>query len=222
MREVYLCGHEPLGVRPQRRRARSWTPPGWTCSLGNRPGRTAVQRSGLARGSSKPVTTRRNGCRKRVDGLWARRSCFRQNRLGVLVAEVFLPAVAGRRRHTLSEPLHAPSPRRAADVLKLLQSCNRLHPRAWDFIQLMRLDKPIGTFCCGRRCGHCGSPPKACPARRTCSSSSPGDPDARRRLRGQRFRRSQLRWPRAAQARPWPPVGSVRGRPGRCSPSWWD
>ena len=29
--------------------------------------------------------------------------------------------------------------------LKLLQSCNRLHPRAWDFIQLMRLDKPIGT-----------------------------------------------------------------------------
>ena len=30
--------------------------------------------------------------------------------------------------------------------LKLLQSCNRLHPRAWDFIQLMRLDKPIGTY----------------------------------------------------------------------------
>ena len=30
--------------------------------------------------------------------------------------------------------------------LKLLQSCNRLHPRAWDFIQLMRLDRPIGTY----------------------------------------------------------------------------
>ena len=29
---------------------------------------------------------------------------------------------------------------------KLLQSCNRLHPRAWDFIQLMRLDRPIGTY----------------------------------------------------------------------------
>ncbi|MGE4404518.1 4-hydroxybenzoate octaprenyltransferase [Pseudomonas sp.] len=30
--------------------------------------------------------------------------------------------------------------------LKLLQSCNRLHPRAWDFIQLMRLDRPIGIY----------------------------------------------------------------------------
>ncbi|TBV12385.1 4-hydroxybenzoate octaprenyltransferase [Stutzerimonas kirkiae] len=30
--------------------------------------------------------------------------------------------------------------------LKLLQSSNRLHPRAWDFIQLVRLDKPIGIF----------------------------------------------------------------------------
>ena len=30
--------------------------------------------------------------------------------------------------------------------LKLLQSCNHLHPRAWDFIQLMRLDRPIGTY----------------------------------------------------------------------------
>lgn len=30
--------------------------------------------------------------------------------------------------------------------LKLLQSCNRLHPRAWDFIQLTRLDKPIGIY----------------------------------------------------------------------------
>ncbi|MCF7201366.1 4-hydroxybenzoate octaprenyltransferase [Pseudomonas oligotrophica] len=30
--------------------------------------------------------------------------------------------------------------------LKLLQSCNRLHPRAWDFIQLMRWDRPIGIY----------------------------------------------------------------------------
>ncbi|WP_263147132.1 4-hydroxybenzoate octaprenyltransferase [Pseudomonas sp. RIT-PI-AD] len=28
----------------------------------------------------------------------------------------------------------------------LLQSLNRVHPRAWDFIQLMRLDKPIGIY----------------------------------------------------------------------------
>ncbi len=28
----------------------------------------------------------------------------------------------------------------------LLKSLNRLHPRAWDFIQLMRLDRPIGTY----------------------------------------------------------------------------
>jgi 4-hydroxybenzoate polyprenyltransferase len=29
---------------------------------------------------------------------------------------------------------------------RLLQNLNRLHPRAWDFIQLMRLDKPIGIY----------------------------------------------------------------------------
>lgn len=29
----------------------------------------------------------------RQDGLWARRSCFSQDRLGILVAEVFLPAL---------------------------------------------------------------------------------------------------------------------------------
>lgn len=28
----------------------------------------------------------------------------------------------------------------------LLQSMNRLHPRAWDFIQLMRMEKPIGIY----------------------------------------------------------------------------
>lgn len=30
--------------------------------------------------------------------------------------------------------------------LQLLKSCNRLHPRAWDFIQLVRLDRPIGIY----------------------------------------------------------------------------
>lgn len=30
--------------------------------------------------------------------------------------------------------------------LKLLRSTNRIHPRAWDFIQLMRLDRPIGIY----------------------------------------------------------------------------
>ncbi|MBP9960518.1 MULTISPECIES: 4-hydroxybenzoate octaprenyltransferase [Pseudomonas] len=30
--------------------------------------------------------------------------------------------------------------------LSLLKSLNRLHPRAWDFIQLSRMDKPIGIY----------------------------------------------------------------------------
>ncbi|MBD8596867.1 4-hydroxybenzoate octaprenyltransferase [Pseudomonas sp. CFBP 8772] len=30
--------------------------------------------------------------------------------------------------------------------LSLLKSLNRLHPRAWDFIQLTRIDKPIGIY----------------------------------------------------------------------------
>ncbi|MCY1275763.1 4-hydroxybenzoate octaprenyltransferase [compost metagenome] len=29
---------------------------------------------------------------------------------------------------------------------RLLQSLNRLHPRAWDFLQLTRMDKPIGIY----------------------------------------------------------------------------
>lgn len=28
----------------------------------------------------------------------------------------------------------------------LLKSLNRLNPRAWDFIQLTRMDKPIGIY----------------------------------------------------------------------------
>ncbi|MGC5704378.1 4-hydroxybenzoate octaprenyltransferase [Pseudomonas sp. NFXW11] len=30
--------------------------------------------------------------------------------------------------------------------LNLLKSLNHLHPRAWDFLQLMRMDKPIGIY----------------------------------------------------------------------------
>ncbi|MBV7560968.1 4-hydroxybenzoate octaprenyltransferase [Pseudomonas sp. sia0905] len=30
--------------------------------------------------------------------------------------------------------------------IRLLQSLNRLHPRTWDFLQLMRMDKPIGIY----------------------------------------------------------------------------
>ena len=30
--------------------------------------------------------------------------------------------------------------------MSLQQLCQRLHPRAWDFIQLMRLDRPIGIY----------------------------------------------------------------------------
>ena len=30
--------------------------------------------------------------------------------------------------------------------LQLLKSFNRLHPRAWDFIQLSRMDRPIGIW----------------------------------------------------------------------------
>lgn len=30
--------------------------------------------------------------------------------------------------------------------LQLLKSLNRLHPRAWDFVQLSRMDRPIGIY----------------------------------------------------------------------------
>ena len=37
--------------------------------------------------------------------------------------------------------------------LSLLKSLNRLHPRAWDFVQLTRMDKPIGTWLLYWPCG---------------------------------------------------------------------
>ena len=30
--------------------------------------------------------------------------------------------------------------------VQLLKSLNRLNPRAWDFVQLTRMDKPIGIY----------------------------------------------------------------------------
>ncbi len=30
--------------------------------------------------------------------------------------------------------------------MQLLKSLNRLHPRAWDFVQLSRMDRPIGIY----------------------------------------------------------------------------
>ncbi|MBO2931074.1 UbiA family prenyltransferase, partial [Metapseudomonas otitidis] len=30
--------------------------------------------------------------------------------------------------------------------IQFLRSLNRLHPRAWDFVQLARLDRPIGVY----------------------------------------------------------------------------
>jgi 4-hydroxybenzoate polyprenyltransferase len=55
--------------------------------------------------------------------------------------------------------------------IQFLRSLNRLHPRAWDFVQLARLDRPIGvylllwpTLWAGPPSGPCGSPPTATPA----------------------------------------------------------
>ena len=73
----------------------------------------------------------------RAPGLWGRRSRFDRGALSVLVAEIFLPTLWQRRPRPSGELLMYQS---------LLKSLNRLNPRAWDFIQLTRMDKPIGIY----------------------------------------------------------------------------
>ena len=97
VREVYLCGMNNPGVRPQRRCARQLDAAGLDLqSLGNRSlGELLFSDPAFARGQLEACHYPAQWLpqAQRVDGLWARRSCFRQNRLGVLVAEVFLPAL---------------------------------------------------------------------------------------------------------------------------------
>lgn len=96
MREVYLCGHGQLWVFARSVAARAQLEDSGLDlqRLGNRSlGELLFSDPAFARGTLEachyPARWLPDACR--VDGLWARRSCFRQNRLGVLVAEVFLP-----------------------------------------------------------------------------------------------------------------------------------
>nr|BFE92569.1 hypothetical protein GCM10020185_31050 [Pseudomonas brassicacearum subsp. brassicacearum] len=73
----------------------------------------------------------------RASGLWGRRSRFDRGALSVLVAEIFPAAPVDRRPCLFGELLM---------YVQLLKSLNRLNPRAWDFVQLTRMDKPIGIY----------------------------------------------------------------------------
>lgn len=96
VREVYLCGHEQPWVfaRSVAPRAQLEAAGLDLQSLGNRSlGELLFSDPAFARGQLEACHYPPQWLpqAQRVDGLWARRSCFRQNRLGVLVAEVFLP-----------------------------------------------------------------------------------------------------------------------------------
>jgi len=98
VREVYLCGHGQPWVFPRSVAARAQLEESGLDlqRLGNRSlGELLFSDPAFARGTLQarhyPAHWLPDACR--VDGLWARRSCFRQNRLGVLVAEGFLPAL---------------------------------------------------------------------------------------------------------------------------------
>ena len=57
--------------------------------------------------------------------------------------------------------------------LQLLKSLNRLHPRAWDFVQLSRMDRPIGIYLLlWPRCRRYGLPATARQPWPTCWSSA--------------------------------------------------
>ncbi|MCQ4263085.1 chorismate--pyruvate lyase [Stutzerimonas stutzeri] len=96
VREVYLCGHGQPWVFARSVAARAQLAESGLDlqSLGNRSlGELLFSNPAFTRGTLEacqyPSHWLPNACR--VDGLWARRSCFSQNQLGVLVAEVFLP-----------------------------------------------------------------------------------------------------------------------------------
>lgn len=98
VREVYLCGHGQPWVFARSVAARAQLEESGLDlqRLGNRSlGELLFSDPAFARGTLQarhyPAHWLPDACR--VDGLWARRSCFRQNRLGVLVAEVLLPAL---------------------------------------------------------------------------------------------------------------------------------
>ncbi len=98
VREAYLCGHGQPWVFARSVAARAQLEESGLDlqRLGNRSlGELLFSDPAFARGTLQarhyPAHWLPDACR--VDGLWARRSCFRQNRLGVLVAEVFLPAL---------------------------------------------------------------------------------------------------------------------------------
>lgn len=98
VREVYLCGHEQPWVFARSVAARAQLDAAGLDlqSLGNRSlGELLFSDPAFARGQLEACHYPAQWLpqAQRVDGLWARRSCFRQNRLGVLVAEVFLPAL---------------------------------------------------------------------------------------------------------------------------------
>ncbi|AHY44531.1 chorismate lyase [Stutzerimonas decontaminans] len=96
VREVYLCGHGRPWVFARSVAARSQlTDSGLDLQrLGNRSlGELLFSNPAFARGTLQACHYPADWlpAERRADGLWARRSCFRQNQLGVLVTEVFLP-----------------------------------------------------------------------------------------------------------------------------------
>lgn len=68
----------------------------------------------------------------------ARRSCFSREGLAILVAEVYLSP--------LWQSLESPPTTAAATPGIVHKKLDRMHPRAWDFVRLMRLEKPIGFY----------------------------------------------------------------------------
>ncbi|WP_003297357.1 chorismate--pyruvate lyase family protein [Stutzerimonas stutzeri] len=98
VREVYLCGHDQPWVFARSVAARAQLEESGLDlqRLGNRSlGELLFSDPAFTRGTLEacryPAAWLPTECR--AEGLWARRSCFRQNRLGVLVSEVFLSAL---------------------------------------------------------------------------------------------------------------------------------
>ncbi len=148
VREVYLHGHDRPWVFARSVAARSALEgSGFDLALlGTRSlGELLFSDSAFERGPIEVCRYPAAGlpAEVRAEGLWGRRSRFSRGALGAGGGGVPTEPVGpgGNRRRII--------PRSTPEVpmfVTLIKPLARLHPRAWDFVQLVRLDRPIGIY----------------------------------------------------------------------------
>lgn len=148
VREVYLHGHDRPWVFARSVAARSALEgSGFDLALlGSRSlGELLFSDSAFERGPIEVCRYPAAGlpAEVRAEGLWGRRSRFSAARSGCWWRRCTYRACGTRRESPTYNPRSTPE---VPMFVTLIKPLARLHPRAWDFVQLVRLDQPIGIY----------------------------------------------------------------------------